>query len=868
MRMVDELKHMILYSAKNEFYAPVNKSDKRHGSAILLLTPNMESSIALSKTNVMYNSNLFTSFYIDRNVTAYIDSVNPADIVKDFEQEDAEKLSEAMESLEIPSTRFEYDPDASIISRKHAEEFLNKSNAVKCMKTIGIYKLPKIFKVQIHPLVSDLRNSAPSNIANTFNDVLYSYTDKNTIHIIPKAIYDDQIMGGTYEIYCLTELYCAVIQNINPDLSPICVKGIASVLSGQNDWIRKGSNGSTLRMTDYNRFAKIIKTIRDEGKWRDVIDFINTGDVNIFNYKFTKTSIINNIKIMTGLIFEADMSYAERQKLMPSEFGIPSKRKYPLNDKDHVRAAVRMFNHCDKDDEKELAVAIVKAIKKFGMEDEIEVGEKNRLSKYYTSKKKPVNESYAFNVYDDNPDEEDKYEAVKTICNSLSKEEMSKISLYDEYRDSKFVIKRIIHKIDYEPAGFLDVYLFPSNPDVAMITIAVDSGFRGMGVGDSLVKELLSSNLHEEYGFKVYLWTAHEDNEASQNLAMKHGFTNTNTYDRLGRKRLIKVMKNVDKDMTLRDVNKNIYHSNKDDSMLVTESMAMVFEADGPNYSDKLKRYLYKERIRNNTEVLAIYDKVKMLNPEIKKTYPRLEQYKGFNIFVDLSYYHAIFMNNNNFRAETALNYYVEFLDRLLNNTEISKVYPKQTLFIPVSNKLWAKTPGADITDFHDGINPISLIFRLIRTNLSALRKAFRNKTVIFIGDRGYFKVDFSILDLVNLPKLKANISKLCSNEEVVDDDKEIVNNKVDSTEAMAAKMINKIERNTSINIDNIKARPATSADFTYDHLTISKNKLSITPADTVLISIDPDGAKAFTKNDNDMAISNVSNLNSFYSID
>ena len=203
-----------------------------------------------------------------------------------------------------------------------------------------------------------------------------------------------------------------------------------------------------------------------------------------------------------------------------------------------------------------------------------------------------------------------------------------------------------------------------------------------------------------------------------------------------------------------------------------------------------------------------------------------------------------------------------------LNNTEISKVYHKQTLFIPVSNKLWAKTTGADITDFHDGINPISLIFRLIRTNLSALRKAFRNKTVIFIGDRGYFKVDFSILDLVNLPKLKANISKLCSNEEVVDDDKEIVNNKVDSTEAMAAKMINKIERNTSINIDNIKARPATSADFTYDHLTISKNKLSITPADTVLISIDPDGAKAFTKNDNDMAISNVSNLNSFYSVD
>ena len=84
-----------------------------------------------------------------------------------------------------------------------------------------------------------------------------------------------------------------------------------------------------------------------------------------------------------------EMSAAERNKLPDSAFGIPSKRKYPLDTEAHVRSAIKFFNYCDKEDEAELARNIIKAMKKFNITD-VKVGEKNRFSKYYTN---PTNES-------------------------------------------------------------------------------------------------------------------------------------------------------------------------------------------------------------------------------------------------------------------------------------------------------------------------------------------------------------------------------------------------------------------------------------------------------------------------------------------
>jgi hypothetical protein len=77
-----------------------------------------------------------------------------------------------------------------------------------------------------------------------------------------------------------------------------------------------------------------------------------------------------------------------RSELDDSEFGVSSKRKFPLDTEAHVRSAVKFFNYVDEEDEKELADKLNKAIEKYNIK--INVSEKNRFSKYY---KAPVEEA-------------------------------------------------------------------------------------------------------------------------------------------------------------------------------------------------------------------------------------------------------------------------------------------------------------------------------------------------------------------------------------------------------------------------------------------------------------------------------------------
>ena len=78
---------------------------------------------------------------------------------------------------------------------------------------------------------------------------------------------------------------------------------------------------------------------------------------------------------------EEELSTEDRKNLKSKTFGLPSKRKYPLNDARHVSSAITYFNKCDPEDERELATNIIKAIKKFNLHPT--VSENNRFSKYY-----------------------------------------------------------------------------------------------------------------------------------------------------------------------------------------------------------------------------------------------------------------------------------------------------------------------------------------------------------------------------------------------------------------------------------------------------------------------------------------------------
>lgn len=85
---------------------------------------------------------------------------------------------------------------------------------------------------------------------------------------------------------------------------------------------------------------------------------------------------------------ESKLTSRQRASISDKDYGLPSKRKYPMPDESHVRSAIQMFNHCDSADEAELARNIKKKIKQYGMS--VDVGPDNRFSKYYSAK----NESF------------------------------------------------------------------------------------------------------------------------------------------------------------------------------------------------------------------------------------------------------------------------------------------------------------------------------------------------------------------------------------------------------------------------------------------------------------------------------------------
>ena len=77
-----------------------------------------------------------------------------------------------------------------------------------------------------------------------------------------------------------------------------------------------------------------------------------------------------------GFLDEAKLNASQR-----SDFGIPELKKYPMPDKSHVLAAIRMFNHVDPKYERTLANNIKEKMKLYGISSD-QVGEKNRLKKY------------------------------------------------------------------------------------------------------------------------------------------------------------------------------------------------------------------------------------------------------------------------------------------------------------------------------------------------------------------------------------------------------------------------------------------------------------------------------------------------------
>ena len=217
----------------------------------------------------------------------------------------------------------------------------------------------------------------------------------------------------------------------------------------------------------------------------------------------------------------------------------------------------------------------------------------------------------------------------------------------------------------------------------------------------------------------------------------------------------------------------------------------------------KYKRLLYNDRLRNNKDIITIYNKVKADNPWIKRTYLNYNKYKKLNIFVDLYYYNQAYLNNNTFTIKKSVDMYYEFLRRFIMDKRITNAgYTKKTIFVPVLG--WGKEPNTMLYDYRKNLNPISVLFKRIRFNQIELKNSFKDTDFVFFGNNGYFKFNAEKMDRQSYMRFQKFIKVLEFNEMIDDNDEED-----NSSDAIAANIIAKIETNKGIIIHNLTGNAA-----------------------------------------------------------
>jgi len=228
-----------------------------------------------------------------------------------------------------------------------------------------------------------------------------------------------------------------------------------------------------------------------------------------------------------------------------------------------------------------------------------------------------------------------------------------------------------------------------------------------------------------------------------------------------------------------------------------SENLFFFSEATPEGVLDvRLRRILYRERLRNFKEVKLRVNQIKNECKYIKYTYPTIDKYKNKNIYVDNHIYNKIFTMSETYNRDKAIDLLYALFDRFINNANY-KSYTRKTVLIPVNE--WASDiPTTSLFEFSKSINPFSMIVRLFKKPKENLNK-LAGIDFIFIGNNSWFKMKMEDLDMKNLNLFKTNILKIRNNDIVED-------NVPEDKEDIKTRLIGKIEDLTGIEVNNISS--------------------------------------------------------------
>ena len=262
---------------------------------------------------------------------------------------------------------------------------------------------------------------------------------------------------------------------------------------------------------------------------------------------------------------------------------------------------------------------------------------------------------------------------------------------------------------------------------------------------------------------------------------------------------LLKPSRIINKDLDVDDVyNSKVYGNNPimtESHFEDSENLFFFSEATPENVLDtRLRKILYKERLRNSKDVKLRLNRIKNECKYIKYTYPTIDKYKNKNIYVDNHIYNKIFTMSETYNRDKAIDLLYALFDRFINNPNY-KGYTKKTVLIPVNE--WAgDIPTTSLFEFSKSINPFSMIVRLFKKPKENLDK-LSGMDFIFIGNNSWFKMKMEDLDMKNLNLFKTNILKIRNNDIVED-------NIPEDKDDIKTRLISKIEDLTGIEVNNV----------------------------------------------------------------
>ena len=221
MILIDKMKNLKIY--RTQTFLPQLKEDKKKHSAVILMTPNYESSKKLMNHNLFVNKKRYESYYLDRDVSFYIGSKKLEEIDESFLYLAETKRSNLKDSeFGIPEDRkFPLDTEQHVRSaiklfgHAHCSEEQKKTLARKISRRAKEYniEIPETTLVYKYLHESVLECSDTNKNQKIFN---IEKTDINSVKFFPneEKRYDSIVVFNSIKDKCFRgRSVCLVIKD-------------------------------------------------------------------------------------------------------------------------------------------------------------------------------------------------------------------------------------------------------------------------------------------------------------------------------------------------------------------------------------------------------------------------------------------------------------------------------------------------------------------------------------------------------------------------------------------------------------------------------------------------------------------------------